>query len=528
MRDLQSPGRSVAVGSRGAAATSHPISTYLAIEALRNGANAVDAALIACSAQSVLEPHNTGLGGDCFAFVWRQDQQRLYAMNGAGWAPAALSAKVLPDAGSNAIASTSVHAATIPGALSAWTRLLTDHGTYSLSDVLAPTIDYAERGVLVSERVAADWSREVAKLSADKAAHAGLLLGGEAPKLGQRIKFPALARTLRIIAVEGAEALYGGAISRDLVATLSELGGRHTLADFAEYRAQYVDPIGVDYRGVRVMQMPPSGQGLTALVMLNILSGFDHAAIEPEGPMRFHLQIEAARRAYLVRDTFIADPQFADVPTEELLSMSFADRLRSDISTTRASPTGVLPLIGQRDTVCLSVVDGAGNACSLVNSLFDAFGCGKLCPRTGIVLQSRGAGFRVEPGHPNSVEGRKRPLHTIIPGMAFKNGRPFLSFGVMGGAYQPVGQVQVLQNIIDYGMDVQEALDAPRGFGFADGFEAERGIADDTLAALNAMGHSVRRAVNPLGGGQIIEMDDQCGVLKAGSDPRKDGCALAI
>jgi gamma-glutamyltranspeptidase / glutathione hydrolase len=528
VRDLQFPGRSVAVGSRGAAATSHPISTYLAIEALRNGANAVDAALTACAAQSVLEPHNTGLGGDCFAFVWRQDRQRLYAMNGAGWAPAALSAKVLMDERSNAIASTSVHAATVPGALSAWVQLLADHGTRSLADVLAPAIDYAEHGILVSERVAADWGNQVAKLSADKAARAELLIGGEAPKIGQRVKFPALARTLRIIASEGPEALYGGAIGRGLVATLKELGGRHALEDFTEFRAHYVDPIGVDYRGVRVMQMPPSGQGLTALVMLNILSGFDHTAIEPDGPMRFHLQIEAARRAYLVRDTFIADPTFADIPTEELLSKSFADRLRSDISTARASAAAPLPMVGQRDTICLSVVDGMGNACSLVNSLFDAFGCGKLCPRTGIVLQSRGAGFRVEPGHPNSVEGRKRPLHTIIPGMALNNGRPFLSFGVMGGAYQPVGQVQVLQNIVDYGMDVQEALDAPRGFGLADGFEAERGISDDTLAALHTMGHSVRRAANPLGGGQIIEIDGCCGVLKAGSDPRKDGCALAI
>jgi gamma-glutamyltranspeptidase / glutathione hydrolase len=528
MRDFQMPGRSVAVGSRGAAATSHPISTYLAIEALRNGANAVDAAIIACSAGSVLEPHNIGLGGDCFAFVWRQDRQRLYAMNGAGWAPAALNAKVLADEGANTIARTSVHAATVPGALSAWAQLLADHGTYGLADVLAPTIDYAEHGVLVSERVAADWKIEVAKLSGDKAAREGLLLEGEAPKLGQRVKFPAFARTLRIIASEGAEAFYGGAIGRDLVATLNQLGGRHALPDFAEYRAHYVDPIGVDYHGVRVMQMPPSGQGLTALVMLNILSGFDHASIEPEGPMRFHLQIEAARRAYQVRDTFIADPQFANVPTQALLSTSFADRLRSGISSTRASDATVLPTISQQDTICLSVVDAAGNACSLVNSLFDAFGCGKLCPRTGIVLQNRGAGFRVEPGHPNSVEGRKRPLHTIIPGMAFKNGRPFLAFGVMGGAYQPVGQVQALQNVIDYGMDVQEALDAPRGFGFADSFEAERGITDDTLAALTAMGHSVRRAARPLGGGQMIEIDGPRGVLKAGSDPRKDGCALAI
>jgi gamma-glutamyltranspeptidase/glutathione hydrolase len=229
MRDFQMPGRSVAVGSRGAAATSHPISTYLAIEALRNGANAIDAALIACSAGSVLEPHNTGLGGDCFAFVWRQDRQRLYAMSGAGWAPAALSAKVLADEGANTIAPTSVHAATVPGALGAWAQLLADHGTYGLADVLAPTIDYAEHGVLVSERVAADWKIEVAKLSGDKAAREGLLLEGEAPKLGQRVKFPAFARTLRIIASEGAEAFYGGAIGRDLVATLNQLGGRHAL-----------------------------------------------------------------------------------------------------------------------------------------------------------------------------------------------------------------------------------------------------------------------------------------------------------
>jgi gamma-glutamyltranspeptidase/glutathione hydrolase len=530
MRDLQRPGRSVAMGVNGAVATSNPLSTYIAIEVLRNGGNAVDAALTACSLQSVLEPHNTGIGGDCFAFVWREDRQQVYAINGAGWAPAGLDAAYLLERGVASIAPDSIHAATVPGALDAWARLLADHGTRSLADILAPAIAYAEDGFVVTERTAADWARAAPRLASDEGARAHLLTGaGAAPAAGERMAFPLLARTLRIIAAEGPDALYRGDVGRDLLATLTALGGRHVAEDFAAYRAPYVAPIGVDYHGVRVLQMPPSGQGLTALVMLNILAGFDHSRFAPNGAERFHLQIEAARRAYAVRDAFVADPEFADVPTDELLSPAFAEALRAQIDparATRAPPK--LPAISQRDTICLTVVDRHGNACSLVNSLFDAFGCGKLCPRTGIVLQSRGAGFRVAPGHPNNVAGRKRPLHTIIPGMAMKDGRPFLSFGVMGGPYQPVGQVQVLQNVIDYGMDVQEALDAPRGFGVGGPFEAERGVADDVLAALAAMGHSVGRAELALGGGQVIQIERGTGVLKAGSDPRKDGCALAI
>jgi gamma-glutamyltranspeptidase/glutathione hydrolase len=529
MRDFRVAGRSVAVGSNGAAATSNPLSTYAAIEVLRNGGNAVDAALTACSLQSVLEPHNTGIGGDCFAFIWREDRGALYAVNGAGWAPAGLDAQFLLDAGVTTIAPDSVHAITIPGALDAWTRMLADHGTRSLAAVLEPTIAYAEAGVVVAERAAADWAREVGKLRRDEGARAQLLFGGEAPAAGDRVRFPLLARTLRIIADEGADAFYRGSVARDLVATLSALGGRHRLEDFASFAAHYVEPIGVDYRGTRLMQMPPSGQGLTALVMLNILAGFPHAGLAPAGAERLHLQIEAARLAYAVRDTFIADPAFETVPVDELLSASFADALCERIDPKRAGDPGQpLPRFAQRDTVCLSVVDGAGNACSLVNSLFDAFGSGKVCPRTGVVLQSRGAGFRVQPGHPNSVAGHKRPLHTIIPAMAMRDGRPFLSFGVMGGAFQPTGQVQVLQNVIDFGMDVQEAIDAPRGFRARTVFQAEPGISDETLAVLANMGHAVGRVSVPLGGAQAIEIDRRRGILNAGSDPRKDGIALAI
>jgi gamma-glutamyltranspeptidase / glutathione hydrolase len=528
MRDLHLPGRSVVRGNRGAAATSHPLSTYSAIEVLRNGGNAIDAALTACALQSVLEPHNTGLGGDCFALVWRADQQKLHALNGSGYAPAGVSDEVLLAEGVTEIGMESVHGVTIPGAVDAWARLLADHGTRSLADILEPAIDYAESGFVVAERVADDWSREVEKLGADEGGRAHFLdAAGRSPASGALFHLPALARTMRIVAAEGRDAFYEGDLARTMVASLQRLGGRHSLADFEDYRSTAVAPISAHYRGVDVMQIPPSGQGLTALTMLNILSGFDHEGLDPAGPDRFHLQIEASRLAYRVRDTYLADPEFADVPVADLLSEAFVARLRGRIDLKKAMPESFdLPRIGQQDTVYLTVVDRDGNVCSLINSLFYAFGTGKVCPNTGIAFQNRGAGFRVQPGHPNSIRPRKRPLHTIIPSMAMKDGRPWLSFGVMGGAYQPTGQVHVLQNMVDFGMDVQEALDSPRGFRTRDVFEGERGLSDATLADLAARGHKVARVAVPWGGGQAIEIG-VAGLLMGGSDPRKDGCAIA-
>jgi len=528
MRDLHRPGRSVVHGAEGAAATSHPLSTAIAVEVLRSGGNAVDAALTACSLQSVLEPHNTGIGGDCFALVWREDQGRVHALNGSGWAPEGLSDEALLAEGIGSIEPTSVHSVTVPGAVDAWTRLLEDHGTRTLGEILAPTIHYAEHGMVLAERAAEDWRREVAKLAADEGAREHLLTAaGEAPRAGEIVRFPALARTLRRLAAEGREGFYRGGIAAELVESLQKLGGRHQLHDFSEYSCAYVEPISTRYRGTEILQIPPSGQGLTALVMLNILSGFDHAGLDPLGADRLHLQIEATRLAYSVRDTYVADPAFGEVPVDELLSERFAEEMRGRIDPRRAAPADIAaPRIGQRDTVYLTVADRHGNLCSLINSLFHSFGSGKVCPKTGITLQNRGSGFRVEPGHPNSVRPRKRPLHTIIPAMALRGGRPWLSFGVMGGAYQPVGQVHMLQNLVDFGMDVQEALDAPRGFRGPERFEAERGIADTVLEDLHGRGHPVGRADLPLGGGQAILTEG--GILSAGSDPRKDGCALAI
>lgn len=529
MRDLHRPGRSVAMGTRGAAATSHPLSTTIALEVLRSGGNAIDAALTACALQSLLEPHNTGLGGDCFALVWRAATRSLHALNGSGYAPQALRDRDLLAEGIDRIGTEDVHSITVPGALDAWNRLLADHGTRSLDEILAPTIDYAEHGVVVAERAAEDWAAEVGKLRTDAGARLHCLTAsGNAPRAGEVMRFPALAKTLRLIAAEGVDAFYRGAIARRLVDSLRSLGGVHCLADFADYASFYVEPIRTRYRGFDVVQIPPSGQGLTALLMLNILSGFDPAGSDPLGADRFHLQIEAGRLAYAVRDTYIADPAYADVPVDTLLSKAFAEALRSRIDPRRAMPEApVVASIHQSDTVYLSVVDGQGNVCSLINSLFHPFGAGKACPETGVVFQNRGAGFRVEPGHPNSVEPRKRPLHTIIPALALRDDRPVLSFGVMGGPYQPTGVVHTLQNVVDFGMDVQEALDAPRGFRFAGAFEAERGVAEAVLRELERRGHPVGRVAAPWGGGQMIRIDHASGVLSAGSDPRRDGVALA-
>jgi gamma-glutamyltranspeptidase/glutathione hydrolase len=530
MRDLHFPGRSVVYGMRGAAATSNPLSTGAAIQVLQNGGTAVDAALTACSLQSVIEPYNTGIGGDCFALVWNAKEKKLSAINGAGWAPAALSSEKLLDEGIKEIAETSIHAVTVPGAIDAWHHLLCDHGTRALADILAPTIDYAERGVVVGTRASVDWTRETELLRQDPGARAFLLdEAGNAPQPGSVVRYPRLAKTLRKLADEGRDGFYEGEIARDLVASLNELGGVHTLADFAEYRAQYIEPISTIYRGTQIMELPPSGQGLTVLAMLNILSGFDMAGMGADSADRYHVEMEATRLAYDLRDAYIADPTFADVPVEELLSAGFADRLRRTISMDKASPADrLVPRVGQTDTVYVTVVDGEGNVCSLINSLFHAFGNRKVCPRTGIVFQSRGSGFRVKPDHPNAVAPRKRPLHTIIPSMAFRDGVPVASFGVIGGPYQCVGQVHLIQNLLDFGMDVQSALDHPRGFGLFGAFEAERGISEDVMTSLAARGHVVKRSPVPFGGGQAILIDPATGLLSAGSDPRMDGCALAF
>ncbi len=533
MRDLHLPGRSVAMGRHGAAATSHSLATITAIEILKRGGNATDAAIAACAVQGVVEPGSTGIGGDNFvlyapAGTNTKKGGQVYGLNGSGRAPKGLTADLLMKQGLNEIPLTSPHAVTIPGAVDAWAKLNAKFGKMPLSELLQPAIKFAEEGFPITERVSTDWRRNEAKLKADANTARMWLKDGRPPQFGETFREPEHAKVLREIAAKGRDGFYTGWVAEDIVTYLRGLGATHSLEDFATQEAFWVEPIATRYKDVEILEIPPNGVGIITLLMLNILSGFDLGKYDPVGVERFHIEAEATRLAFQARDLYVADPAFAEVPIQKLLSMEFADQLRGRIDLKKAmNPPG--PVGGQsyRDTVYLSVVDEEGNACSFINSLFWPYGTALTSPKTGVLLQNRGAGFKIEPGHLNCVAPHKRPLHTIIPAMALKDGQPWLSFGVMGGGFQPVGQSHVLTNILDFGMNVQEAIDCPRGFHTAGKFEAERGIREDVLLGLASLGHEIKQAEMPHGGGQAILIDRANGVLQAGSDPRKDGCALA-
>ncbi len=528
MRDLHLPGRSPVYGTSAAAATSHPLATAAALDALRDGGNAMDAAVSAAAVLAVVEPHSTGIGGDVFCLYAPGGGGEIIALNGSGRAPAAVSAEALRGAGMETIPFSSPHAVTVPGAVRAWERLIADHGRLDLARALAPAIGYATGGYPVADVVADAWCRERDKLQADPDAAQCFLPQGFPPRAGQLHRQPRLGETLQAIASHGSAAFYEGPVARDIVAKLRKLNGVHTADDFAAASVDYVKPVCTRYRGVDVYECPPNGQGIIALLMLNVLAGFDVSDWDPLGPERLHLEAEVSRLAYRERDARLADPEHADVPVEELLSGAHAAALQARIDLRRATP-GLAPpeLPAHRDTVYLTVVDSERNAVSFINSLFHSFGSGILAPASGVMLHNRGAGFSLAPGHPNELRPGQRPMHTIIPALAVRNGRAWMPFGVMGGHYQPVGQVHVLTNMLDFGMDVQTALDCPRAFHFDGVLGCERGVPRSSREALQRLGHTVEVADLPIGGGQAIVIDPDSGVLAAGSDPRKDGAAAA-
>lgn len=523
-RDFQLPGRSPVIAGEGMAATSHPLATLAAIDVLRAGGNAADAAVTAVAVLCVIEPHMTGIGGDCFVLIAEPDKP-VWGYNGCGRAGARTSIEALIAQGMRTIEPTSPHSVNVPGAVEAWDAILRARGTISLQQALAPAIRYAERGFPVAPRVAADWKNWIAKLSGHPGARRHYLFGGDAPAEGDVIKFPALAATLRTIAAQGPRAFYEGPIAEDMAATLAAAGSVLTVEDFARHRGEAVTPISTRYRGIDVMEIPPNTQGLTALVMLNILEQFDLAPLDPLGPERFHLMLEAGRLAFAVRDAHIAEPSFMRVSVGALNDKAFARTLAAHIDPTRRRPLPPAPAPGG-DTVYLTVVDRNRMAVSLINSLFSSFGSGICTERTGILFNNRGSGFVLDPAHPNALGPGKRPMHTIIPALAMREGRCDTSFGVMGAHYQPMGHVQMVLNLYDYGMDVQSAIDAPRAFFNGELTLVERGMPTATIAGLKARGHEVAPAPTPWGGAQAIRIDWRRGVLIGGSEPRKDGCAL--
>jgi gamma-glutamyltranspeptidase/glutathione hydrolase len=527
MRDFQVPGRSTAHGINGMAATSQPLATVTALNVLKAGGNAVDAAVAACAVLGVVEPQSTGIGGDCFALFSPQGRIPPIALNGSGRAPQAASVERLRGLGLNHIEYQSPHAVTVPGAVDAWSRLLADYGSKDFAELLRPAIYFAENGFAVSPRIAMDWAANAEKLTQCPTAERIFLPGGQSPLAGDIHRQPELANSLKEIARHGRDAFYKGAIADDIVGHLQSLGGLMTAEDFAQYEARYVEPIKADYRGYEIFECPPNGQGIIALIMLNILQGFDLAALDPNGAARLHLEAEATRLAYRDRAALLADPDATPVPSAHLLSPAYADGLRAHISPDRAMAN--LPVPGEtehRDTVYLTVVDDERNAISFINSIFHAFGSGICAPKSGIILQNRGSSFVLDSSHPNHIAPGKRPMHTIIPGMLGEGGRAVMPFGVMGGNYQATGHVHFLTNFIDYGMDPQAALDAPRAFHFENELSLENGLSKVTARALIEMGHQVKAADVPIGGGQAVHIDWQRGTLTGGSDPRKDGCAL--
>jgi gamma-glutamyltranspeptidase / glutathione hydrolase len=526
MRDMHFPGRSTVHSLNGMCATSQPLAADAAVQILRQGGNAIDAAVCASAVLCVVEPYSTGIGGDCFALLSKKGSGDVIGLNGSGRAPRQANAARLRDEGLADIGLTSPHSVTIPGAVDAWIRLLDDHGTMSLAEVLEPAIRFAEDGFAVTPRISLEWRFLADHLKNDADAPDFFLFAGAGPAVGQVVRLPALGATLRLIAEKGRAGFYEGEVAEDLVSKLNSLGGVHTLEDFAETKADYVTPTRTQYRDKDILEIPPNGQGITAQIALNVLGHFDMASIAPHSAERFHLEMEACRLAYDLRDRYVADPAFSDVPVEDLLSADMSAKLATRIDLDRALDDVVAnrdPL--NRDTVYLTVVDKDRNAVSFINSLYQGFGSGITGPKSAVVLQNRGAGFVLTEGHPNCLEGGKRPLHTIIPGMVVDGDKAVMPFGVMGGAYQPVGHVHLMSNWIDYGMDVQEALDSPRAFPGANGIEVEKGIDGLVRDGLKARGHELSNALLPFGGGQAIFIDWKNGALIGGSDPRKDGCA---
>jgi gamma-glutamyltranspeptidase/glutathione hydrolase len=526
MRNFHFAGRSTVHAQSAMVATSHPLAALTAIEVLKAGGAAADAAVAASAILAVIEPQSTGIGGDCFALVQPKGEGKIVSYNGSGRAPKAATAEWYIEHEMHAIPATGVHSVTVPGAIDAWETILRDHGKLGLDTLLQPAIKAAEEGYVVAPRVAFDWNNGLEKLRGGTNTQRYLLPHGKPPIAGDVIRQPELGQTLRTIARQGRDGFYKGSVAEDMVETLRGIGGLHTLDDFAAHSTETTTPIGTTYKGHDVWQCPPNGPGITMLVMLNILSNFDLTKYPPMSVERFHLEAEAARIAYLMREQSIGDPAYVDIDIDRILSKEFAAgyarKIRMDalIELPNVSP----PM--HPTTIYITVVDKDRNVCSFINSIAHSFGSAVVSGKTGVLLQNRGAGFRVQPGHPNCIAPGKRPLHTIIPSLATKGGRAVMPFGVMGGQYQPVGQVHVLTNILDYGCDVQEAIDMPRGLHYEGVYQLEDGIPLGVVEGLKKIGHRTSSVINPHGGGQAIWIDWDRGTLTGGSDPRKDGCAL--
>jgi gamma-glutamyltranspeptidase / glutathione hydrolase len=531
--------RSPVVSRYGIAAASQPLAVAAGLSMLRQGGTAADAAVAIAAGLNVTEPGSTGLGGDAFALFFDAKTRTVSALNGSGRAPRALTLERLHREGfEKDLPPTHPYAITVPGACAAWFDIIERFGRLPMATILAPAIKLAEEGFPVAPLTGVGWQRAAQYLLSRTLNGLELTIDGKGPGPGEIFHNPGLARTMRAIAEGGKDAYYKGKIAEGIVDIIREAGGCMTLEDLAAHHSTWEKPISINYHGIRVYECPPNGQGLAALLALNILEGFDLASLPALSTERLHLEIEAMRLGFSDARYFVADPAFNPAPLDELLSKEYAAERRKLIDPHRAQPVVTHGLPGGHDTVYFSVVDGEGNACSFINSNYQGFGTGIVPRGWGFSLQNRGNGFSLDPTHPNVVHPGKRPYHTIIPAMATyeKDGALFASYGVMGGFMQPQGHMQVTVAQIDDRLDPQASLDRPR-FSIEPNSPSSRvslelGIPDRVMASLAEMGHSVTPiaglARSMFGRGQIIQRDPQTGVLWGGSDPRADGCAMTL
>ncbi|MGH9144367.1 MAG: gamma-glutamyltransferase [Vicinamibacterales bacterium] len=540
--------RSVVLARDGLIATSQPLASAAGLQVLQEGGNAIDAAVTAAAVLAVVEPTMNGIGGDLFAIVHDGKTKSLHALNASGRSPRAATPEAFASRSLKEMPRTGILSASVPGVVDGWSELLAKYGTISLARALRPAIHYARNGYAVSDIISANWATVEALLARDADAAATFLPGGHAPAPGQIFANPNLARTLEQIAAGGRDAFYRGPIAAAIVAASKKRNGLFELNDFAEQRVDWVDPISASYRGFDVYEMPPNTQGATVLEMLNILEGYDLRQLGHNSAAYIHVLTEAKKIAYADRDAYLADPDAVPPALlRTLISKEYAAVRRKEIDMTRAarsvSPGRIAGVPSGRqdadlgyhvegrdhgDTIYLTAADGKGNMISLIQSLFDEFGSGVVAGDTGIALQNRASLFTLTPGHPNRIAPRKRPFHTLIPAMVMKDGQPWLSFGVMGGDMQPQGHVQVLANLIDFGMNIQDAGESARFRHMNNGVALESVIAalPDVIYGLSRRGQRTITGVDLWGGFQGVLRDPRSGVLQGGSDPRKDGLAI--
>ncbi|MGA8734776.1 MAG: gamma-glutamyltransferase [Terriglobales bacterium] len=524
-------GRSVVMTDRGIVATSHYLASQAGTQILAKGGTAIDAAIAANAVLGVTEPMNNGIGGDLFLIYWDAKTDKLYGLNSSGWAPRGLSVEFLAKQGITSMPEDGIHTVTVPGAVEGWSQAHQRFGHLPWKDLFAPAIYYAEHGYAVPEIIHDYWVEEEPKLQKTSESRRVFLQHGKAPEIGAHFSNPDLAKTLRLIADQGRDAFYKGEIARAIVSTSASFGGTMQLDDLADFSAEWVEPISIDYRGWKIYELPPNGQGMAALEMLNIMSTFQPDAGGPQGTVELHKKIEAMKLAYADLYRYNADPRFAKVPVQGLLSKAYAAQRAALINPNKANCNPGPGSPATSDTVYLAAVDKDGNIASLIQSNYSGFGSGVVVNGMGFALQNRGALFVLDPSHPNVLQPRKRPFHTIIPAF-MEQGDVHIGFGIMGGPNQPLAHAQFVSNFVDYGMNIQAALEAPR-FTVTDNnvscdIPIESRVKPEVLQALRDKGHNliVRGAyTTAMGRGQAVMHNSKSGINSGASDPRADGVA---